>query len=172
LFTERNFVLDFTSIGTLFAFVLVCGGVLLLPRKEKVPGKFHLPHINSQIIFPAMVIGAFVMAYVVFPGYFQDLVDFSKPKENLTFQISSIVFWLILPVLAVFAFLRKWSLIPLLGLSTCLYLLTGMSAPNWFWFVVWFGVGLVIYFMYGYRRSRLALEEMELKDNGPSAAAD
>jgi hypothetical protein len=26
--------------------------------------------------------------------------------------------------------------------------------------------------MYGYRRSRLALEEMELKDNGPSAAAD
>ncbi|HKX86809.1 MAG TPA: amino acid permease, partial [Flavobacterium sp.] len=29
-FTDENFVLDFTSIGTLFAFVLVCGGVLML----------------------------------------------------------------------------------------------------------------------------------------------
>ncbi len=168
LFTERNFVLDFTSIGTLFAFVLVCGGVLLLPRKEKIAGKFHLTHIDSHIIFPALVIGAFALAYFVFPGYFQDLVDFSKPKENLTFQISSIIFWIILPILAVFAVLKKWSLIPLLGLSTCLYLLTGMSAPNWFWFVVWFGVGLVIYFLYGYKRSRLALESKNFEHSKTS----
>jgi amino acid transporter len=34
-FTDENFVLDFTSIGTLFAFVLVCGGVLMLsPQSE------------------------------------------------------------------------------------------------------------------------------------------
>src|SRR6478672_10075035 len=34
-FTDENFVLDFTSIGTLFAFVLVCGGVLTLsPHSE------------------------------------------------------------------------------------------------------------------------------------------
>src|SRR5204863_3651082 len=33
-FTDEKFVLDFTSIATLFAFVLVCGGVLLLPRKH------------------------------------------------------------------------------------------------------------------------------------------
>jgi amino acid transporter len=31
LFTDKTFVLDFTSIATLFAFVLVCGGVLLIP---------------------------------------------------------------------------------------------------------------------------------------------
>lgn len=162
LFTERNFVLDFTSIGTLFAFVLVCGGVLLLPRKEKIAGKFHLTHIDSHIIFPAIVLSAFAVAYFLFPGYFSDLVDFNKKDANLTFQISSIIFWLILPILSVFAILRKWSLIPLLGLSTCLYLLTGMSAPNWFWFAVWFSVGLVIYFLYGYKRSRLALEEKSL----------
>ncbi|MFI5173165.1 MAG: APC family permease, partial [Chitinophagales bacterium] len=35
LFTDKTFVLDFTSIATLFAFVLVCGGVLLIPRREK-----------------------------------------------------------------------------------------------------------------------------------------
>src|SRR6187401_2484614 len=38
LFTDKTFVLDFTSIATLFAFVLVCGGVLLIPRKVKVKG--------------------------------------------------------------------------------------------------------------------------------------
>lgn len=36
LFTDKTFVLDFTSIATLFAFVLVCGGVLLIPRKKKL----------------------------------------------------------------------------------------------------------------------------------------
>ena len=38
LFTDETFVLDFTSIATLFAFVLVCGGVLLIPRREKEKG--------------------------------------------------------------------------------------------------------------------------------------
>ena len=37
LFTDKSFILDFTSIGTIFAFVLVCGGVLLLPAKKKLP---------------------------------------------------------------------------------------------------------------------------------------
>ncbi len=37
-FTNADFILDFTSIGTLFAFVLVCGGVLMLPPKEKEKG--------------------------------------------------------------------------------------------------------------------------------------
>src|SRR5690606_22620251 len=48
LFTDESFILDFTSIGTLFAFVLVCGGVLVLPRRERTPGGFHLPHINAR----------------------------------------------------------------------------------------------------------------------------
>src|SRR5215467_588366 len=55
LFTDKTFVLDFTSIATLFAFVLVCGGVLLIPRKPKTPGKFTIPYINGRFIFPAIV---------------------------------------------------------------------------------------------------------------------
>ncbi len=35
LFTDKTFILDFTSIGTIFAFVLVNGGILLMPQKEK-----------------------------------------------------------------------------------------------------------------------------------------
>jgi len=158
LFTDKTFVLDFTSIGTLFAFVLVCGGVLLLPKKEKEPGKFHLVYINSRFIFPITVLGTFLLVQILFPNYFSNLLDLTSENTNLTLNISSLVFWLILPILAVLAYFKQWSLVPLLGLSTCLYLLTGMSASNWFWFTVWFGFGLVIYFLYGFKRSRLALE--------------
>ena len=51
LFTDKTFVLDFTSIATLFAFVLVCGGVLLLPRRQKEQGRFHIPLYQCAIYF-------------------------------------------------------------------------------------------------------------------------
>jgi APA family basic amino acid/polyamine antiporter len=40
LFMNLTEVTDLTSIGTLFAFVLVCGGVLLMPREAAVKGRF------------------------------------------------------------------------------------------------------------------------------------
>src|ERR1700754_3376225 len=59
LFMNLTEVTDLTSIGTLFAFVLVCGGVLLLPRETAHKGKFHLPYINAQWIAPALfIVGA------------------------------------------------------------------------------------------------------------------
>ena len=74
------------------------------------------------------------------------------------FRISIIVFVLINLVLCVLAFLKNLSLIPLIGLSSCLYLLTGMSHNNWFWFLLWFAIGLIIYFSYGYKNSKLNSE--------------
>ena len=73
-----------------------------------------------------------------------------------TLNISTIIFWIITILLAVATYFKRWSLIPLLGLTSCLYLLTGMAASNWKWFFVWFGIGLVIYFLYGYKKSRLS----------------
>ena len=46
---------DLTSIGTLFAFVLVCGGVLYLPKLIKVPGKFSIPYLNGKYIIPILL---------------------------------------------------------------------------------------------------------------------
>lgn len=168
LFTDKTFVLDFTSIATLFAFVLVCGGVLLIPRKEKQAGKFNLPHINGQFIFPAIVIGAMAMAVSLSNSYFTDLFnfDFSSNADyasgKLSFMdvatpnISLIVFWVSALVLAVITFIKKYSLIPLMGLITCMYLLTGMTKANWAWFLGWLAIGLVIYLLYGYKKSKLA----------------
>lgn len=183
LFTDKTFVLDFTSIATLFAFVLVCGGVLLIPYREKEAGKFHIPYINGQLIFPVIIIAGLLIAWLVNHSYFHDLfsftltdtestaaisgIDITKPalvKINTesallakqTINMATIIFWIVCFALCIITFIKKYSLIPLLGLSTCLYLLTGMTAKNWAWFSSWLAVGLVVYFLYGYKKSKLA----------------
>ncbi len=157
LFTNEHFVLDFTSIGTIFAFVLVCGGVLLLPPRSEGEGKgFRLPYISGKYIYPAIIIGSIAIVRYNFPGYFGDLVNLSL-WDNM-FTVGHALYWILLIGLAIFSFLRSWSLIPLLGLSVCAYLLTGMEANNWYWFFGWFGLGLIVYFSYGYWRSKLAIK--------------
>ncbi|MCD9855388.1 amino acid permease [Epilithonimonas sp. JDS] len=157
LFTDKSFILDFTSIGTIFAFVLVCGGVLLLPNKEKIKGRFHLPYINGKIIFPIIFIGGLVFFYFYQPEFFHQLTNISDPKDG-EFRLAILVFIVFNLALCVLTFIKNLSLIPLIGLSSCLYLLTGMSHENWFWFGLWFAIGLVIYFLYGYKNSKLNKE--------------
>lgn len=157
LFTDKSFILDFTSIGTIFAFVLVCGGVLLLPSKKKIPGRFHMPYINSKIIFPIIFLGGLTFFYFWQPSFFHTIMDWKDPNES-EFRISMFFFLIINLGLCVLAFVKNLSLIPLMGLSSCLYLLTGMTHNNWFWFLVWFAIGLIIYFSYGYRNSKLQKE--------------
>jgi amino acid transporter len=176
LFTDKTFVLDFTSIATLFAFVLVCGGVLLIPPRKKEPGRFHIPYINSRLIFPLIVIGAILTAQLLSKNYFTDLFnfDFSNNDDYVnnkisfmdaaTPNISLIIFWLSAIVLSVFAFIKKFSLIPLMGLITCLYLLTGMTKSNWAWFLSWLLLGIIFYFLYGYKKSKLALAVAAIRE--------
>lgn len=176
LFTDKTFVLDFTSIATLFAFVLVCGGVLLIPARKKEPGRFHIPYINGQFVFPLIVMGAIITARLLSKNYFTDLFnfDFSKNDDYVnnkisfmdaaTPNISLIIFWLSAIILAVFAFIKKFSLIPLMGLITCLYLLTGMTKSNWAWFLSWLMIGIIFYFLYGYKKSKLALASAAVRE--------
>lgn len=154
LFTDKVFVLDFTSIATLFAFVLVCGGVLLIPKKEKVPGKFNIPYINAKFIFPLIIIAALVILVVYDNNYFSNL--FNITEGNASLNVSTIIFWIAMVLVSVVTYIKNFSLIPLLGLSTCLYLLTGMSGSNWAWFGSWLALGLIFYFSYGYKKSKLA----------------
>ncbi|WDF48711.1 amino acid permease [Chryseobacterium sp. KACC 21268] len=159
-FTNENLVLDFTSIGTLFAFVLVCGGVLMLsPQSEAelaeraTKGKFRIPYINSKFIFPALVIVSAGLIQYLFPTFFSDTFRFSE--EHFATNISMVVFFILCIVMSVLAFVKNLSLIPLLGLVSCCYLLTGMAVSNWKWFGIWLVIGLVFYFLYGYKNSKL-----------------
>lgn len=154
LFTDKSFILDFTSIGTIFAFVLVNGGILMMPRKEKQKGKFHLPYVNAKYIFPIVFLSILGAFYYWQPEFFHTITDWNDPNEG-EFRLSVCIFLGINVVLMVLAFTKNLNLIPLLGLSTCLYLLTGMTHNNWFWFGLWFFIGLIIYFMYGMKNSKL-----------------
>ncbi|MFT2612710.1 hypothetical protein, partial [Escherichia coli] len=71
-------------------------------------------------------------------GYLTKL--FSASSVN---SISTIIFWVLSFGIAILSYLKKYSLIPLLGLTTCMYLLTGMTALNWAWFGGWLALGLV-----------------------------
>jgi hypothetical protein len=154
-FTDRTFILDFTSIGTLFAFALVCGGVLVLPpRKEKTnDGKFRLPYVNAQYIVPALVLLAGVIILIIKPALITD--TFSINADNAVKNIPMLVFYLSCIFLAIMSYVKKYSLIPVLGLLSCIYLFTGFSIANWKYFGIWLIIGLVVYFLYGYRKSKL-----------------
>lgn len=153
-FTDENLILDFTSIGTLFAFVLVCGGVLLLSPQsaaetEQRRGKFKIPYISSRYIFPALVISAVAIVLWVQPKFF------AETFSNILKNIPMITFFIVCIAMSFLAFRKNLSLIPLLGLVSCCYLLTGMSSENWTWFGIWLVLGLLFYFSYGRKHSRL-----------------
>ncbi len=161
-FTDENFVLDFTSIGTLFAFVLVCGGVLMLsPQSEaelleqKSKGKFKIPYINSKFIFPTIILFVTGLTINFVPNFFMNMLDFSDGK--MATNLPMLVFLIVCIVMVFLSFTKNLSLIPLLGLVSCCYLLTGMAVSNWMWFGVWLLIGLVFYFIYGYRNSKLSV---------------
>ncbi|NML21927.1 amino acid permease [Pseudoflavitalea sp. G-6-1-2] len=151
LFMESSRMTDLTSIGTLFAFVLVSGGVLMLPRLENRPaGSFKLPYINGRFIVPIMV----AVFLWLFRGRIQEAAT-HLGTDKLT-EVLFLAFVVVAVVMAVFTFLRKLSLIPVLGVLFCSYLLIEIPAISWIWFFVWMAAGLAIYFMYGYKNSNLA----------------
>lgn len=92
-FTNIEEMVDLTNIGTLFAFTLVCFGVIILRVKE--------PHRHRT---------------------------FKVPLNPIT---------------------------PLLGVASCIFLMTGLPAITWVRFFAWLGIGLIVYFTYGIRNSAL-----------------
>jgi APA family basic amino acid/polyamine antiporter len=92
-FTNIDEMVDLTNIGTLFAFVLVCFGVIILRVKE--------PHRHRSFKVP-----------------------FSP-------------------------------IIPLLGVASCIFLMTGLPAVTWIRFVIWLLIGFAVYFFYSIKHSLL-----------------
>jgi APA family basic amino acid/polyamine antiporter len=84
---------ELVSIGTLFAFVIVCAGVLVLRRnRPEIPRPFRTP--------------------------------FS-------------------PV------------VPVLGVLSCGYLMSSLPLDTWLRLIIWMAIGIVIYFLYGRRHSKV-----------------
>jgi APA family basic amino acid/polyamine antiporter len=52
-----------------------------------------------------------------------------------------------------------WSpLLPILGILFAVYLMADLPFSTWVRFIAWLGAGMIIYFVYGYRNSRLRKE--------------
>jgi amino acid transporter len=163
-FMNLSEVTDLTSIGTLFAFVLVCGGVLV----QQVQGgpdyqpSFKVFYINGKYVLPLLLLvtGGFVLYSN--PEGVQQFFFLSSGEASAGFweaagaRIPLLIFLLTAIGLVVFTFIHNLSLLPCLGLLTCLYLMAEIGPASWLRFFGWLVLGLLIYFLYSQRNSRLA----------------
>ena len=94
MFTSIDEMVDLTNIGTLFAFILVCIGILILRKRD--------------------------------------------PNRTRAFRTPFV------------------PAVPVLGVIACLYLMLGLPWITWIRFGLWLAIGLVVYFLYGFKRSGLA----------------
>jgi APA family basic amino acid/polyamine antiporter len=64
-----------------------------------------------------------------------------------------------------------WSpLLPILGIVFAVYLMLDLPLDTWIRFVVWLAIGVIIYFTYGYRHSRVRQDA--LNGIGPNWETD
>lgn len=96
-FVPGDIVGDMTSIGTLFAFVLVCIAVIILRKKE--------PNMTREFKTPLV------------------------------------------------------PLIPILGVIACVLMMVGLGWTNWLRLFAWMALGVIFYFAYGVKNSRLNNEK-------------
>ena len=149
LFLNLSTVLSLTSIGTLFAFVLVCGGILVLQTmKDRPDSKFKVPYANGKFIIPALLAAAILIIAIYAPEHFTNI--FTRDGFPM------LLFWIVAIIVTVYSFLRSYSIIPVMGLISCFYLMAQETYIVWIRFLAWLVIGLIIYFFYSYKHSKLS----------------
>jgi amino acid transporter len=159
LFMNLTEVTDLTSIGTLFAFVVVCAGVLVLQNSSSKPAsRFSVPYINGKFLVPlltAVLIFINVQFNTAYWREFFTLPDNTILIRGLSEKLPMMFFILSCLATAWLSYTRKLSLIPVLGLLSCLFLMTKLGHTNWLRFLIWLGVGLLVYFSFSRKNSHL-----------------
>jgi amino acid transporter len=164
LFMNLTEVTDLSVIGTLFAFTIVCAGVLV-KDKEFAGEKRFVPYISSKWIMPVLFV-LVLTAVIYFYGddVIEYLTDLSPTKDHTKFgmfleKLPYYVFIIFALIMTALCFVRRLTLIPVLGVMFCTYLMTGLGWTNWFRFGIWLLIGLVVYFFYSYSHSKLHKRE-------------
>jgi basic amino acid/polyamine antiporter, APA family len=128
-------MVDLTNIGTLFAFILVSAGIMVLRRRDpERPRPFRVP---SGLTWAAIL-------FVIFLS-----ILYFLPLSATTKAIMALV------VGGVFFLVRK-DIFPVLGIVSCLYLIYYLPPTSWLRFAAWLNLGFVIYAGYGLLHSRLS----------------
>lgn len=155
LFMNLTEVTDLTSIGTLFAFIIVCGGILVLQIKKEntnTESRYKVPYINGKWLIPALFIAAIIINILYYRNFWE---GFFVQKIQFWEKAPTVIFGTIFLMMAIVSYRQKLSAIPVLGLLSCIYLMTKLGVTNWMRFLIWLGLGLIVYFAYGKRNSRL-----------------
>lgn len=165
LFMNLEEVTDLTVIGTLFAFVLVCGGVLIKDKDFEGEKRF-VPHIGSRFLLLPLLLVILYIVYTFNPTMFTDFLTVSPAEGEswlraLSHKLPMTAYLIVAVGLVGASIWKNISLIPCLGLLSCAYLMTELGITNWERFGIWLVVGLVIYFFYSRKHSRLNFLEGE-----------
>jgi len=154
LFLNQELVTDLCSIGTLFAFMLVSGGILTMDRAvdDSEPKTFRVPYVDGRWVLPGIWVAYTWAIFTVLPESHHVLTAWDWHK------FPYLAFYAALTALAAITWVRHLSLIPVLGVITNLYLIAGLGHMNWLRFFLWCVVGLAVYFGYGFWHSRLNRE--------------
>ncbi len=155
LFMNLNEVADLTSLGTLFAFAVVCAGVLRMDASGMTAqARFKVWFLDSRIWLPATVAILFMILYWANPDFIAQSI---APAEGATLLETSplYVFYAIALVVSAFAVWKRWSMIPVLGLLLNLFMMSQVMFISWSRFLFWMVLGVAVYALYGYRNSKL-----------------
>jgi len=154
LFLNLNEVADLTSLGTLFAFAVVCAGVLKMDATgQSAQAKFKVTYLNSRYWLPGVLLVLYGILQVANPGFVAHLLD--CPDGNCTSQIPYFLFLGVFAIVTILAIVYKWSFIPVVGLILNLFMMSQVMFVSWVRFMVWMVIGLIVYFAYGYANSKL-----------------
>jgi len=153
-FASIDEIIELTNIGTLFAFVLVCIGIMVLRHTDP---KRHRPFRTPWI--PLLPVWALILWFL--PGNLITATDWGSRGEYLVVLAIALVGAVFsgiginaklhgrrVPELAQTEF-------ALAGVASCVWLMRGLPSVTWWRFLGWLALGLVIYTLYGFRHSRL-----------------
>ncbi|HEU5179977.1 MAG TPA: amino acid permease [Candidatus Polarisedimenticolia bacterium] len=160
-FASIDEIVELTNIGTLFAFVLVCVGIMVLRHSEPDRVRpFRTPWI------PLLPIWIALLAYL--PGLVAKAADWGSRLE-LVIMIGIALTGTAFSGIGLF---NKATGRPvpelvktefaLAGVASCIWLMRGLPTITWWRFLGWLAVGLVLYALYGYRHSRLLEKPLAL----------
>jgi len=159
---EMDVLSDAVSIGTLFAFSIVCSGVLIL-RYQK-PGQEHVSKLCLGLYFSLLVLSA------------------TAPNNScpIVLRISASILSGISALVTLYKICRMDQVpveakficplvpaVPVMGMLGNLYLMCHVGAEAWLRLVIWLALGLLIYFFYSIRHSRLNSHSHPLVHTSP-----
>ena len=124
----------------------------LLPEwASKVHPKYRTPHITTLVTGVAVALGSLVMD----ENEIYDLTNIGTLSAFVIVCIGVLVLRRTDPERVRPFRVPALPLVSIVGAVACLYVMAGLPAHAWERFGIWLAIGLALYFVYGYRHSRL-----------------